>query len=151
MTVEVSSAADFMAGHARVLDRRRFELLQGETDNASGALAALDAYRNPDGGYGWGLEPDLRSPESQPAAAWHAFEVFENVAPVTSPRAVGLARARDALLHRRHRRHGRGAVRLRARILGALPRCRAREPSGGGRPHSEARRAHPGRREHPRQ
>ena len=83
MTVEASSAADFMAGHARVLDRRRFELLQGETDNAAGVLAALDAYRNPDGGYGWGLEPDLRSPESQPAAAWHAFEVFENVAPVT--------------------------------------------------------------------
>ena len=26
MTVEVSFAADFMAGHARVLDRRRFEL-----------------------------------------------------------------------------------------------------------------------------
>jgi hypothetical protein len=50
----------------------------------------LDAYRNPDGGCGWGLEPDLRSPESQPAAAWHAFEVFENVGPVTSPRAAVL-------------------------------------------------------------
>lgn len=32
-------------------------------------LAALAAYRNPDGGYGWGLEPDLRAQESQPAAA----------------------------------------------------------------------------------
>ena len=42
----------------------------------AGALAALDGYRNPDGGYGWGLEGDLRSPESQPAAALHAFEVF---------------------------------------------------------------------------
>jgi hypothetical protein len=90
MTIDLSAAADFMAGHARVLDRRRFELLQAETDNASGVLAALDAYRNPDGGYGWGLEPDLRSPESQPAAAWHAFEVFENVAPVTSPHAAVL-------------------------------------------------------------
>ena len=90
MTVDASAAATFMAGHARTLDRRRFELLQGETDNASGVLAALDAYRNPDGGYGWGLEPDLRSPESQPAAAWHALEVFENVAPVTSPHAAVL-------------------------------------------------------------
>jgi hypothetical protein len=90
MTIDLSAAADFMACHARVLDRRRFELLHGETDNASGVLAALDAYRNPDGGYGWGLEPDLRSPESQPAAAWHAFEVFENVAPVTSPHAAVL-------------------------------------------------------------
>ena len=90
MTVDVSAAADFMAGHARALDRRRFELLHGETDNASSVLAALDGYRNADGGYGWGLEPDLRSLESQPAAAWHAFEVFENVAPVTSPHAAVL-------------------------------------------------------------
>jgi hypothetical protein len=87
MTIDLTAATDFMAGHARTLDRRRFELMRGETDNASGVLAALDAYRNPDGGYGWGLEPDLRSPESQPAAAAHAFEVFENVAPVTSPHA----------------------------------------------------------------
>jgi hypothetical protein len=40
-----------MAAHARVLDRRRFELLNGAT-NAAGVLAALDAYRNTDGGYG---------------------------------------------------------------------------------------------------
>jgi hypothetical protein len=83
------SAADFMAAHARILDRRRFELRTGETDR-SGVLAALDAYRNPDGGYGWGLEPDLRSPESQPAPAWHAFEVLEEIAPETAPQAIAL-------------------------------------------------------------
>ena len=75
MSIDISAARDFMATHARTLDRRRFELLDGGTDTA-GALAALDGYRNPDGGYGWGLEGDLRSPESQPAAALHAFEVF---------------------------------------------------------------------------
>lgn len=53
-------------------------------------LAALNAYRNPDGGYGHGLEPDLRAPESQPAPAWHAFEVFADVAPVTAPEALEL-------------------------------------------------------------
>jgi hypothetical protein len=79
-----------MATHARVLDRRRFELLIGQTDDPSGALAALDGYRNPDGGYGWGLEADLRSPESQPAAALHAFEVFEDIAPATAPQATTL-------------------------------------------------------------
>jgi len=79
----------FMAGHARTLDRRRFQLLTGETDTTA-VLAALDGYRNPDGGYGWGLEPDLRSPESQPGAALHAFEVFEEVAPATSPHAAAL-------------------------------------------------------------
>jgi hypothetical protein len=53
-------------------------------------LAALDGYRNSDGGYGWGLEADLRSPESQPAAALHAFEVLEAIAPATAPQAAGL-------------------------------------------------------------
>src|SRR5262245_19223458 len=90
MTIDIRAATEFMAGHARVLDRRRFEHLQGETDNGAGVLAALDGYRNPDGGYGWGLEPDLRSPGSQPAAALHAFETFEEVAPVTSPHAAVL-------------------------------------------------------------
>ena len=89
MTVDLPAAADFMATHARVLDRRRFGLLQGGTD-AEGALAALDSYRNPDGGYGWGLEPDLRSPESQPGAAGHAFEVFEETAPAAAPQAAAL-------------------------------------------------------------
>jgi hypothetical protein len=89
MSIDLSAARDFMATHARVLDRRRFELLDGGGDPA-GALAALDGYGNPDGGYGWGLEGDLRSPESQPAAALHAFEVFAEVAPSTSPRAVAL-------------------------------------------------------------
>jgi hypothetical protein len=86
MTIDIDAARDFMATHARTLDRRRFELLDGGSDPA-GALAALDGYRNPDGGYGWGLEGDLRSPESQPAAALHAFEVFRDVAPATAPRA----------------------------------------------------------------
>lgn len=89
MNIDLSAAAAFMATHARLLDRRRFQVLMGEAD-PSGALAALDAYRNPDGGYGWGLEPDLRSPESQPAAAAHAFEVFEEIAPAVSPRATAL-------------------------------------------------------------
>jgi len=89
MSIDLRAAREFMASHARTLDRRRFELLEGGTD-PSGALAALDGYRNPDGGYGWGLEPDLRSPESQPGAALHAFEVFEEIAPATAPRAADL-------------------------------------------------------------
>jgi hypothetical protein len=89
MNVDLSAANDFMTAHARILDRRRFELLNGQTD-ASAVLAALRAYRNPDGGYGHGLEPDLRAPESQPAAALHAFEVFAEVAPATAPEAAEL-------------------------------------------------------------
>lgn len=89
MPANLSAAASFMATHARLLDRRRFELLRGETDT-SAVLAAVDGYRNSDGGYGWGLEPDLRAPESQPGGALHAFEVFEDIAPATTPHAAKL-------------------------------------------------------------
>jgi len=89
VTADLSAAASFLATHARTLDRRRFELLLNPTDPAA-ALAAVDAYRNPDGGYGWGLEPDLRAPESKPGGALHAFEVFEEIAPATTARATSL-------------------------------------------------------------
>jgi hypothetical protein len=89
MSVDLSAAADFLASSARVLDRRRFDLLVGEGDPAA-VLAAVEGYRNPDGGYGWGLEPDLRSRTSQPGGALHAFEAFADAAPATTPRAVEL-------------------------------------------------------------
>ena len=78
-----------MATHARPLDRRRVDVvLRGAPPD--GPLAALSAYRNADGGYGWGLEADLRDARSQPGAALHAFEVFEDISPATTPRAVEL-------------------------------------------------------------
>ena len=87
--VDLHAATTFLISHARVLDRRRMGLLLG-ADGPEGVLEALDAYRNADGGYGWGLEPDLRSPESQPAAALHAFEIFAEVAPAVSATTVAL-------------------------------------------------------------
>lgn len=79
-TTALDRAAAFVTKNARLLDRRRFALATGRGD-AAGLLAALAGYGNPDGGFGWGLEPDLRSPESQPAGALHAFEVFEEAGP----------------------------------------------------------------------
>ena len=89
MTVDLAAAAAFLAGSARVLDLRRFDLLFRDGD-AAAVLAAVEGYRNPDGGYGWGLEPDLRSRTSQPGGALHAFEVFADLAPRTTPRAAEL-------------------------------------------------------------
>lgn len=60
-------------------------------------LAALDGYRNDDGGYGWGLEPDLRSPESQPAAAMYTLEVLAELGPRTTARSVELCDWLDAV------------------------------------------------------
>ncbi|WP_409494212.1 hypothetical protein [Amycolatopsis sp. cmx-11-12] len=89
MNIDLNATAVFMATQARLLDKRRFEVLFRDGDPAA-ALAALEGYRNPDGGYGHGLEPDCRSATSQPGGALHAFEVFAGVGPVTSPRAAEL-------------------------------------------------------------
>jgi hypothetical protein len=53
--VDLHAASEFMATHARLLDRRRLDVLHDAPPDR--ALAALSAYRHPDGGYGWGLEP----------------------------------------------------------------------------------------------
>ena len=89
LMVDLEAVSEFMATHARLLDRRRLEVVLHHAP-PDGVLAALSAYRNPDGGYGWGLEPDLRATESQPGAALHAFEVLDDIIPATSPRAVEL-------------------------------------------------------------
>ncbi|SDU13031.1 hypothetical protein [Jiangella alkaliphila] len=78
--MDLTAASAFMAGHSRQLDRLRLGLVSGTGDRTA-TLAALAGYRNPDGGFGWGLEPDLRSPESQPPAALHAFEVLAETGP----------------------------------------------------------------------
>src|SRR5207237_9639726 len=70
------AAARFIAGHARVLDRRRFERLFGGGD-ARPVRDAIAAFRNADGGFGHALEPDGRTPASQPAAIALALETLD--------------------------------------------------------------------------
>jgi hypothetical protein len=73
---DFNAAADFMAGHARVLDRRVFQrLFQGGAPGP--ARDAVAAYRNDDGGFGHGLEPDLRTAASQPAAVEMALRLMD--------------------------------------------------------------------------
>ncbi len=92
MTTNVAAAMAFVATHARILDRHRLRLVldPDSAPAADQALAALAAYRNADSGYGWGLEPDLRSTESQPGAALHAFEVWAEARSPVGPDAEQL-------------------------------------------------------------
>jgi hypothetical protein len=71
---DIAAAAQFIAGHARLLERRRFALLEGD-GSPERVLAALTAYQNADGGIGH-LEPDLRTPASQPSCVLYALEVL---------------------------------------------------------------------------
>src|SRR5437660_468869 len=79
MTVPDGEAASrFLAASGRVLDRRRLErlFLGGEAGPVRDAVAA---YRNPDGGFGHGLEPDGRTPASQPFAGEIALRTLDEV------------------------------------------------------------------------
>lgn len=63
--VNFERARDFVYGAARLIERRAFA---AEFEGADPALVltALAAYQNLDGGFGHGLEPDTRTPLSQP-------------------------------------------------------------------------------------
>lgn len=74
---DVDAARTFVHSHGRLLDRRRFEHLLGCAP-AELVLLALAAYRNPDGGFG-ALEPDLRTPASQPIPVRYALDVLAEV------------------------------------------------------------------------
>src|SRR5262249_1264742 len=71
-----SRAEEFIWKNARLLDRRLFEFrFRGRSGDA--VWAALQAYQNEDGGFGNALEPDLRSPDSQPVPVQHALEIMD--------------------------------------------------------------------------
>jgi hypothetical protein len=75
---DLDRAADFIAKNARLLERLRFQQVTTAT-GADQVAAAVRAYQNPDGGFGQGLEPDLRTASSQPAAARAALEALHEV------------------------------------------------------------------------
>ncbi len=72
---DLELAQQFLAARGRILDRRRFERLFLGGDPAP-VRDAVAAYRNADGGFGHGLEPDGRTPGSQPAATEQALRIL---------------------------------------------------------------------------
>ncbi len=75
MTIDIEAARQFVHTNGRVIERHRLATLVDGAPTAP-LLTALRAYRNPDGGFGHALEPDVRCPASQPAATLHALEVL---------------------------------------------------------------------------
>jgi hypothetical protein len=74
---DLDAAGRFIHDNGRLVERRRFEHLFG-TPDPDGVRAAVKAYVNPDGGIG-AMEPDLRTPASQPSAVLYALEALEGV------------------------------------------------------------------------
>ncbi|UOY06847.1 hypothetical protein L0P88_23380 [Muricauda sp. SCSIO 64092] len=71
-------ARDFILTNARMIERRLFHF-HFENDGPEGVFHAVYAYRNPDGGFGHGMEPDTASPESQPLFSIMALETLDEV------------------------------------------------------------------------
>lgn len=71
-------AQDFVWRNARLLERHLFayHFAGGPREPV---LAALRAYRNADGGFGHGLEPDKRCPSSQPVDVEFALGVLDKI------------------------------------------------------------------------
>lgn len=71
MTAKIEVLRDFLAAHARPLDRYRFEVLIGSVrpDYPRAVHRALWCYRNEDGAFGNGIEPDLQDATGQPVGA----------------------------------------------------------------------------------
>lgn len=71
-------ARDYLFRHGRPLDQARFAF-RFEHGPAGAVLDELARYQNPDGGFGHGLEPDLRTPASSAVATSFAFALLREV------------------------------------------------------------------------
>jgi hypothetical protein len=73
---DLDAARTFIYRNGRVLDRRLFaSVFDGAP--GEGVIEALRGYRNDDGGFGHGLEPDKRVPTSTPLDTETAFEAMD--------------------------------------------------------------------------
>ena len=82
------NAAEYIALNARPLERAQFVYHFG-SGSVSDVLTELGRFQNDDGGFGHGIEPDLRMPLSSPLASTLAFQVFRELAVPGDQPAVG--------------------------------------------------------------
>ncbi|MGB8000445.1 MAG: hypothetical protein WCF60_10220, partial [Anaerobacillus sp.] len=66
-------ACSFVDKHARPIDRMYLSYWRGEAQKED-VINELEGYRNEDGGFGHGLEPDFRLNVSSPMATTVAFQ-----------------------------------------------------------------------------
>src|SRR5512143_2702900 len=71
----LAKSRDFIMREARPLEQAVYRF-RFEGGSADAVLAALEHFRNPDGGFGKALEPDLRAPESSVLATMRALQAL---------------------------------------------------------------------------
>ena len=92
------AAEQFIWESARLLERRLFDFyfVDGDPERVE---AVIFAYRNADGGFGHALEPDCRSPHSQPEAMRLALQVLDDVHRLSTTTARECADWLDSIAH----------------------------------------------------
>ena len=83
-----ASGREFILHEGRVLERRLFATIF-DGASAEGVIAALHGYRNADGGFGHGLEPDKLCPESLPIDVEIALQAMVAAGSVDMPMVTG--------------------------------------------------------------
>lgn len=73
MTWNPNAARTYIYSNGRLLEQLTYAALF-EGGSTAAVVSSLSAYRNDDGGFGHGLEPDKRAPASQPLDVEIAFE-----------------------------------------------------------------------------
>jgi hypothetical protein len=83
-----AAGRDFIYREGRLLEQRLLAtLFEGASPN--GMLDALRGYRNDDGGFGHGLEPDVRCPDSQALDVEIALQTMDAAGQVDRAMALG--------------------------------------------------------------
>jgi prenyltransferase/squalene oxidase-like repeat protein len=82
--IDLDAAERFIWTNARLIERHRFAHLFKDAP-AEPVVEALRPYQNPDGGFGNALEPDLRTPTSQPIAVNSALEDLDEAGSFGDP------------------------------------------------------------------
>jgi hypothetical protein len=91
---DLAKTTDFLWRTARLLEQHRFALLFLD-GGPQAVVEALRPYQNADGGFGHGLEPDIRAPVSQPVPTWTALCILDEAGAFDDPMVT---RACDYLL-----------------------------------------------------
>ena len=73
--IDLTAGRDFVNREGRLIERRLAAVLFDAAD-PSGVVDAVRAYRNLDGGFGHGLEPDKRCPHSLPIDVETALDIL---------------------------------------------------------------------------
>lgn len=78
MSDMITRAETYVWRSGRVLEQHLFAF-HFRDGGADAVVTSLESYRAADGGYAFGMEPDVRGPESQPATLRSALDVLDGV------------------------------------------------------------------------